>query len=485
MRTRKPTGEAGWPMLLVEGKEKTRKTTEVLRLTADPRIGSAFVIEVGERRVDEYGALGRFEVVVHDGTLRDIVQSIRDVMAMAPTDGRPNVLIIDSLTGLWDLVKRKAEEYARSSKAAQDILERDPHATIDIKHASWNKAKDPYWWSWLNDLRAWPGIALLTARADEVSKFEDGRPVANQTDYRVELESGTRFIVDGQVRMRGARPPLLVTAASLKFTVPDEGIELPNETPLAHLVFGMFECGTAVTLDRGRAAGAVVAACVALGDDDTPTDDDPEAKRTPAKVRAGRVWRSIYPSVSPTEFDADAMRVLLDAVAADHAAETAGQDGAVASDGDAGADGAGDGPETTGADLGADPEVDAGTPAGTETETTTAGDDPAPADDGARDLDDATLDRAPAEPSTVMDDPEAEATAYAFAYVDGKSKTSCVAELALRGIVASVRGADPVALRSQLADVIIDERLGRRPDPAPDLHDHGAPDAATVQGQLT
>lgn len=265
LSTRRPTGEAGWPNLLIEGKEGAGKTFAALRLSADPRVGTTYVIEVGERRADEYAALGDFLVVEHDGSLVQVVDAIREVMAQPPEDGKPNVLVIDSMTGVWDLVKRKAEEIARSSKASQDLLRRDPNAVIDVKHQAWNKAKDPYWWGWLNQLRAWPGIALLTGRADEVSKFVDGRPVAGETEYRVEIENGTPFILDGTVRMRTGKPPLVTTAKSLNFTVPAAGLELEEGEPLAQLVFGLFGAGTEVLLDIGRTKAVVASRISAAG----------------------------------------------------------------------------------------------------------------------------------------------------------------------------------------------------------------------------
>lgn len=265
LSTRRPTGEAGWPNLLVEGKEGAGKTFAALRLSADPRVGTCYVIEVGERRADEYAALGDFEIVEHDGTIREVVEAIRWVMTQAPADGRPNVMVLDSLTGVWDLVKREAERIARSSKAAQKILTDDPDAVIDVKHQAWNKAKDPFWWGWLNQLRAWPGIALLTARADEVSKFVDGKPVANQTEYRVEIESGTPFILDGTVRMRTGKAPLVTTAKSLNFTVPSGGLDLPESEPLAELVFGLYGAGVEVLLDIDRAKAVMRSRASALG----------------------------------------------------------------------------------------------------------------------------------------------------------------------------------------------------------------------------
>lgn len=301
MRTRKPTGEVGWPSLIIEGKESTWKTSTCLKFTADPRVGAAYVVEVGERRADEYAALGNFEIVEHNGSLPQVVGSIRDVMAQPPKDDRPNVLIVDSGTQVWDLVKREAERIAKSSRAAQAKLTEDPNADIDVGHQAWNKAKDRYWWPWLNELRAWPGLALITCRADEVSKFVDGRPVANQTDYRIEVEKGTLFIVDGIVRMRGARGPLLVSAKSLKFTVPDDGLELGADDPLAHLVFDLFGADTTVTLTKAQAKQAVLAGARAAG----WLDDE-------AVSVAGEAWKAH--AAEATEFGGDLMRSMLDAI---------------------------------------------------------------------------------------------------------------------------------------------------------------------------
>jgi hypothetical protein len=299
--TRRPTGEAGWPNLLIEGKEGAGKTFAALRLSADPRVGTTFVIEVGERRADEYAALGEFLIVEHDGTIRGVTDAIRQVMLQPPEDGKPNVMVIDSMTGVWDLVKREAERIARNSKSARETLSKDPDAQIDVKHQAWNKAKDPYWWGWLNQLRAWPGIALLTARADEVSKFVDGRPVAGQTEYRVELESGTPFILDATVRMRLAKPPLVTTAKSLNFAVPEAGLPLEEGEPLAQLVFGLFGAGTEVLLDTGRAKGVVMARVNALG----LLGDD-------AKKVCAEAWKK---AGNRTRFDGAAIKELLDAAA--------------------------------------------------------------------------------------------------------------------------------------------------------------------------
>lgn len=304
MQTRTPTGAAGWPMLLVEGKEGARKTSEALRLSADPRIGASYVIEVGERRVDEYATLGNFMVVEHDDKLPTIVRCIHEVMAVPPLEGRPTLLILDSGTALWDLVKRQAELYARSSNEAKRKLEADPNAEITVGHQAWNRAKDPWWWAWMNDLRAWPGVLIVTARSDEVSKFVDGKPVAGQTDYRVDIERGTPFIFDATVRMRGAKAAIVTTAKSLNFSVPEAGIELPLELPLAHLVFELFKAGTNVELTITQAKASLVAMARSLGHDDDS-----------AKVAAAEAWKSCNAS-SKSKFDHLAMSFLVDSLAA-------------------------------------------------------------------------------------------------------------------------------------------------------------------------
>lgn len=301
LTTRKPTGMAGWPNLLVEGKEGSGKTYASLSLSADPRIGAAFIVEVGERRADEYAALGEFDIVDHDGSLPGVVYAIQDVLDVPPKDGRPNLLVIDSATALWDLCKNEAERIAKHSKSAQRRLAEDPDAEIEVGHQAWNKATDRWWWSWLNQLRSWPGVALLTARADEVAKFADGKPVANQTEYRVDVQKGTPYALDGTVRMRLGKPPLVTTAKSLLFQVPTSGLELPAENPLAFCVFHMYGAGETVELDEKAAKRALLHAAKALGhDEDAAKDAAQEAWRTTAGTRS--------------KFTAAAMSALYDAL---------------------------------------------------------------------------------------------------------------------------------------------------------------------------
>lgn len=211
------------------------------------------------------------------------------------------MLVIDSGTHLWDLAKRIAEKMAQGTRSAQARLAEDPDAEIEIGPQTWNKATDRWWWSWVNDLRAWPGICLITARSDEVVKMANGRPVAGQTDYRVDIQKGTPFALDGTVRMRLGQPPLVTTAKSLRFQVPSEGLELPADEPLAHLVFDLFGAGTEVRLNQQQAMKALFAAAVGLG---WPEEE--------AKEHCREVWRAA--SSQYVDFGAKEMDALKDAL---------------------------------------------------------------------------------------------------------------------------------------------------------------------------
>lgn len=318
LQTRKPSGQAGFPSIIVEGKEGAGKTHNLATLTADPRIGRSYLVEVGERRLDEYAALGNFDLVEHDGRLQTIVPSILDVMALPPVDGKPTLLGVDSGTSMWDLVKRYAEGIGRSSKRARQILEEDPDAEIEIGHQAWNRATDRWWWSWLEVARSWHGILVITARADEVSKFENGHPVKNQTEYRVDIQKGTPFAVDGTCRIRLGAPALLTTVKSLKIPkLPAGGMELPDPDPLPALIFDMLGAGTLITLTMGKAKQSMVAHARVLGVSDEQEKDGPPS---PAKQVAARAWKAVVKNDDAFVGDGPTMSMLVDAVEVEVAA---------------------------------------------------------------------------------------------------------------------------------------------------------------------
>ena len=258
LRTRPPTGKVAWPVIVVEGGEKAGKTYESLRLSASEKVGRTFAFDLGEGSADEYAALGRYEVVDHDGTFTDLLSQIKEATAVPAEDGRPNVIVLDSGTVLWESIKDWADARARRGNKAKQLLARDPDADVSIPMNIWTDAGDR-WGQVMHTLRYWDGIAVIICRGKEVAKVgRDGQPVAGQTDYKVEAHKSTLFQVSAHVRMDGPKRARLMSVRSLHADVPENGMPLPEANPIEHLVFdvlgagGEFQTSTAVAPQIGR-----------------------------------------------------------------------------------------------------------------------------------------------------------------------------------------------------------------------------------------
>lgn len=242
LRTRRPTGRVAFPLILVEGEEKAGKTFAALRLSASPRIGRTFVLDLGEGTADEYAELGEYEILEHDGTWHQLWGQTQAAIAVPSDPERPNLIVVDSDTEVWNLLKGWVDVRARNSKRGRQTLQRDPDAEIDAPTNLWNDAKDR-WNALHNALRAWPGVAIVIAHGKEVTKFANGQPVAGETEWKVEAERTLPFAVTGWVRMRRPHQATLIAARSLHVDVPANGLRLPEENPLEHLVFEILGAG--------------------------------------------------------------------------------------------------------------------------------------------------------------------------------------------------------------------------------------------------
>lgn len=295
LRTRPPTGQVAYPLILVEGEEKAGKSVAAYRLSASERVGRTFVFDLGEGTADEYAELGPYEVVEHNGTYADLVEQIRAACAEPSDPDRPNVIVLDDGTALWDLLKDWASIRARSSRANRKKLAEDPDAEVDVSMAHWNDAKDR-WNRVLNLLRAWPGIAVVIARGKEVSKVAGGAPVAGETEWSIAAEKNLAFAVSAWVRMTRPHTATLVGVRSLHVDVPRNGLRLPEENPLENLIFDVLGAGgdfgtssrvvPSVGIDRGTAKTHLLELVKELG-----------VRGEDAKNVAREVW----PSEDPAE----------------------------------------------------------------------------------------------------------------------------------------------------------------------------------------
>lgn len=315
LRTRKPTGEVAWPLILVEGPDKSGKSVASYSLSADPRVGRTFVLDLGEGTADEYARLGPYEVIDHNGTYSDMVAQIEAACAEPRVDpAKPNVVEIDSGSEVWDLLKDWTNWRARNSKSGRRRLQQDPDAEIKPPMNLWNDARDR-WYRIINILRRSDVIGVITCRAREVAKVENGEPVANQTDYKVECEKGTPFAMKAQVRMTKPHTATLVAVGSLDVQIPEEGLRLPDENPLGHLVFDVLGCTPAaggqrithgtVGLSIGEAKTRLLDLVKRLGNEDGDA----------AKTTAGRLWARYVPG-KPEEISPDDLTEVIDKAAA-------------------------------------------------------------------------------------------------------------------------------------------------------------------------
>lgn len=246
LRTRQPTGQVAYPIILVTGEHKKGKSFETYSLAKSDLVGRFFAFELGERTADEYATLapGRYEIVEHNGTYLDIFEQVKAACAVPQEDGKPNVISLDSGTMFWELHKAYADSLARKSKRGQALLAEDPDAEVDTAMPNWTTTKDR-WWAVINYLRAWNGIVIITARVDVVTKVVNGRPVQGETTRSIQIEKGTPFQMTAVVEASFPNVARLTDIQSLNVKIPDGGLELPEDNALEHVIFRIIGAGGA------------------------------------------------------------------------------------------------------------------------------------------------------------------------------------------------------------------------------------------------
>jgi hypothetical protein len=248
--SRPPTGTIPWPLVLIEGGEKSGKSFACAQFTASERVGRALWLDLGEGAADEYAAIpgASYEVLVHDGTWPSIINQVEAVHAEAAraldAGEKPVVLIVDSMTAEWDMVKDWVSQRARSTKKAREILSRDPDAEIKPAMNFWNDGADRHA-RLMHLLMTFPGIAVVTARGKEIAALDgDGRPQSGQKDYRVEGHKNLAFDASAWVRLSRDAHPLVVGVRSVHSGL-RPGVDKPQSEPdfsIEWLVFDLMKC---------------------------------------------------------------------------------------------------------------------------------------------------------------------------------------------------------------------------------------------------
>jgi hypothetical protein len=213
IKSRPPTGEIGYPLILLSGDEKAGKSLALAVLSRSERVGMCYWIDLGEGVADAYGALpgAKYEIVDHDGSYREILEQTTAIWheaARAVTAGEPPVgLFVDSTSAEWTMLVNWTNARARRSRAGVRALEQDPDAEIDPTSNLWNDANRRHY-RLMNLWMTFPGVCVLTARGKEVAVMD---PNGQPTKEKVRKPEGQKNLghdVDAWIWMsRGESDP--------------------------------------------------------------------------------------------------------------------------------------------------------------------------------------------------------------------------------------------------------------------------------------
>ena len=258
LKTRPPTGRVPWPLILIEGGEKSGKSWMAATLSASDRIGHTAWIDLGEGAGDEYGAIPgvRYQVVLHDGTWLSILEQVegaRDEAKKALEAGDPPfVLVIDSMTLIWDMLKDWASNRARKTESNRKKLREDPNAEIVVATNFWNDANARHR-KLMTMLMTFPGIVVAIARGKEVAELDaKGAPIAGRKGYRVEGHKDLAFDATVWLRVSRDDEPLIVGCRSVHAGIRpgnDKARRLPG-LELERLIFDVLRCDPATATPR-------------------------------------------------------------------------------------------------------------------------------------------------------------------------------------------------------------------------------------------
>ncbi len=252
LRTRQPSGVPNWPMVLLEGPDSVGKSYQAAQFTGSEHVGQAYWLDLGEGAADEYINVPGADYLIldHDGSWSDILAQISEAAA-ASTAEKPAVLVIDSMSSVWDMLKAWTNTRARNSRHGKKLLAADPDAEIPVAMNLWNDANDRHH-QLMNLLAAFPGIVILTAKGKEVAALDkDGRPIPNVKDYSVEANKNLPFRVNAHVRLSRDDPPMVVSFRSAT-NGRRPGVDKPERYPdfsLEHLIFEVMGLKTAQNRD--------------------------------------------------------------------------------------------------------------------------------------------------------------------------------------------------------------------------------------------
>ena len=251
---RKPSGKPSWPIILLAGCEGGGKSWAAAEATGSPRFGASLWLEIGEQTADEYGAVpgADFDILEHDGSFGEILAQLRAAVAEPQVEGKPNLLVVDSMTELWDLLSDEQQTIAnrRRNKNANG----DATITMD----QWNAAKKR-WGYVVTELRHFPGPVVITARLEQVAVVgANGQPTGAST-WKIRAEKNLPYEVQVVMQAREPRQWVMTGISNTRLQLPDEGFlrwpKFTIEDLLSKMGLEDAQPSTYVKTDSSRAVG--------------------------------------------------------------------------------------------------------------------------------------------------------------------------------------------------------------------------------------
>lgn len=215
LQTRRPTGLPSWPILLLAGREKAGKSWAAVAASASDLIGRTLYIGIGEDDPDEYALIpgADFEIVQHDGTYPGILQAVTEAAA-EPHGDKPTMLIVDSMTRLWNLIGDNMQAIANTRARGRRNANGDYTISADL----WNVAANQ-WADVMDALRDHRGPVIVTARLDPVTVMENGQPTT-QKEWKIQGHKSLPFDATAIVEMRERGHFLLTGVKSARVQLP-------------------------------------------------------------------------------------------------------------------------------------------------------------------------------------------------------------------------------------------------------------------------
>jgi hypothetical protein len=257
LRVRKPSGHVPWPLVLIEGPEKSGKSWACAAFSASERVGQMYWLDLGEGAADEYGAIAGADylIVDHDGSWLDIVsqvEAVRDEAARAAAAGeKPVVLVVDSMSNEWTSLSDWANQRAKKTESNRRKLAQNPDADVQVGMNLWNDATARHR-RLMTLLLTFPGIVIVTARGKDVAAMDDNGKPSGEKTYKVEGHKTLAYDASVWVRLSRDVPPVVIGARSVKHGI-RPGIDKPKPAPqfsLEWLVFDVLGCDPQVAEAR-------------------------------------------------------------------------------------------------------------------------------------------------------------------------------------------------------------------------------------------